>query len=387
MTLSLSQLLLLLGRLDDDPAFDSATERLRRFLREYGRDAELVRGWIAQARHVPGEQYERVLRDLVCWLGHALGFDVTFPDTSGRSGALRWGRWRSPSSHELAVVVQSPWSGSPTPVEVQHVLEAGRELANIAAPLLVRLTPPAERAPGARPDVYGISVIDLESLLRLSDLVARGALPHADVLAVLEAGVPLNRIVDALDRSVDRHEAAASDRAEPAVDAGVKPPRYWVAGVVPDIGMTSEEFLKIVVAGRQVVGLGESSDGQRVSPGDGLCFFVPPKGVVGHATVTSEVGAAVLRDHRRFRQVVELEQIDLHVSTPAPLDSETVLRVRRATPVGRSAPMLVPISFDSYLMLTSTVGARTGPGNGLRERDLDAPAASTRRGEDDRDVL
>jgi hypothetical protein len=61
-----------------------------------------------------------------------------------------------------------------------------------------------------------------------------------------------------------------------------------------------------------------------------------------------------IRDARRYRQVLRLENLDLYVNRPIPPDSETELRMR-AAPVttNRSAQILVEISQDSFKALSA----------------------------------
>jgi hypothetical protein len=159
-----------------------------------------------------------------------------------------------------------------------------------------------------------------------------------------------------LDRPV-----AATDGA-PAADAPVvetapvaampKGSGYWMASVLPEYGTTPEEFLEVVVARRHVFGVTDRGTiVGTVRTGDGLCFYLPGKGVVGHAWVASIVadGASDLRDARRFRQVLRLDRLSLHLAAPRALDAETELRLRAApTTANRQTQMLLEISAESF---------------------------------------
>ena len=94
---TLDEFLTLAGRLDDEGGFDSARERFRRFLREYSRHPGIVRVLVEQCQHVPGEQHQRALADLVTVLGLPFGFDVSFGSYGAPDSVARFPVWRSRS--------------------------------------------------------------------------------------------------------------------------------------------------------------------------------------------------------------------------------------------------------------------------------------------------
>jgi hypothetical protein len=134
-----------------------------------------------------------------------------------------------------------------------------------------------------------------------------------------------------------------------------------MASVPPDYATTPEEILELVVARRHVFGVTDRGTiVGTVKTGDGICFFLPGKGVVGHAWVGSiSDGVSDLRDARRFRQVLRLERLSLHLGRPLPLDVETEVRLRAApAPANRHAQMLLEISADSFKTLSTPVRPR-----------------------------
>ena len=137
-----------------------------------------------------------------------------------------------------------------------------------------------------------------------------------------------------------------------------------MASVPPDYATTPEEFLEVVVARRHVFGVTDRGTVVgTVRTGDGICFYLPGKGVVGHAWVASITdGTNDLRDARRFRQVLRLDRLSLHIARPTSLDIETELRLRAApTTANRHAQMLLEISRESFRALSEpAVKLRTG---------------------------
>jgi hypothetical protein len=66
-----------------------------------------------------------------------------------------------------------------------------------------------------------------------------------------------------------------------------------------------------------------------------------------------------LRDAHRFRQVLHIDDVTLHLGLPVPLDPETTLRLRTAGLVtSRQTPTLVRISRESFSALTTSDGLR-----------------------------
>jgi hypothetical protein len=77
--------------------------------------------------------------------------------------------------------------------------------------------------------------------------------------------------------------------------------------------------------------------------------------VVGHARVASVTDSSTgIRDARRFRQVLRLEDLELNLAHPVPPDPETLLRMRAApSPASRTAQILVEISEESFKAMTA----------------------------------
>jgi len=65
MNITLSQVLGLVGKLDDSPGKDTPRERFRRFLRENIKDVSSLRDYVEECLRNTGEQYNYALQDLV----------------------------------------------------------------------------------------------------------------------------------------------------------------------------------------------------------------------------------------------------------------------------------------------------------------------------------
>jgi hypothetical protein len=363
MAVTLEQILTLAGRLDDSREFDGARQRFRRFLRDYATDVGTARLLINQCRYVPGDQHRRALEDLVLFLGRFMGFDVEFGfplDATLHGGGC--GAWRAPGRLRVVVVL----GGQPT-ASASADASAGESPAETGVPVVRLLIPSPFSGPRpATPPVPFASerttrTLPLAQLVELAEMTAAGRLAHGDVVRMLESGIPVDFVVGLLERPqpapaepaqpapVDRPEAAAEGAPDRRLGSGC-----WLASVPADHATTPEEFLELVVARRHVFGVTDRGTVVgTVRDGDGICFLLPGKGVVGHARVSAiNDGAADLRDARRYRQVLRLEHLVLHVSRPAPLDPETELRLRAApAPANRQAQTLIEISEASYRAL------------------------------------
>jgi hypothetical protein len=86
--ITLSQILSLVGTLDDAPGDNTARERFRAFLKQNVTEVGQIRDCVQECRNTKGQQFYRALQDLVNHLGSALGFSVTFGRYSGVPGQV-----------------------------------------------------------------------------------------------------------------------------------------------------------------------------------------------------------------------------------------------------------------------------------------------------------
>ena len=345
MSVTLDQMLALAGRLDDSRDFDAARERLRRFLREYVTDVAGLRTLIDQAKYSPDDQHRRAMQDLVVLAGRFLGFDVDVGAPALPSGlASHHGTWHAPGRLRVMVEVGTHAS-APSLTNTEDRSSPGTPVVGLFVPVTLPVTRASEESRAGRP----VRVMPVGELLNLAEMATKGRLASLEVIRMLEMGIPVDFVAGLLDRP-GHTVPAASETVPEVVPAGVSHgPSYWMASVPPDYATTPEEFLELVVARRHVFGVTDRGTVVgTVRTGDGICFYLPGKGVVGHAWVASiNDGASDLRDARRFRQVLRLERLSLHLAEPTSLDLETELRLRAApSTANRHAQMLLEISPD-----------------------------------------
>jgi hypothetical protein len=108
MSITLKQILDLVGKLDDSPGDETPRERFRRFLQENVTEVGSLRDYVEVCLRNPGDQYNRALQDLVNHLGHFLGFEVTFGRYQGVKGHIGFdGHWKSPTGFHVVVEVKT----------------------------------------------------------------------------------------------------------------------------------------------------------------------------------------------------------------------------------------------------------------------------------------
>jgi hypothetical protein len=330
---------------------------------------------IAACQNIPGEQHHRALLDLVVSAGRFLGFDVTHgayqasPETAADHGT-----WRSRSRLQVIVHVapETPHAGVDALARshAAHVAVAGGDAGRICG--LCVITPLAggpATFQGLRREAhldFPIVIAGAGTLVSLAQVVAAGRLTHADVVRVFEHEMPIDFVIELIDRGMPA--SAAPEQAAvvmPEQTAVVTPepaaeeePAFWLATLAGDLDAAPEEFLRLVVAGRHLYGVPANGKGSpSARPGDAICFHIPGKGVVGHARVEALAnGHAAIRAPHRFRQLLQIDALSLHLDQPIPLDPDTQLRLRSVPWRGaRPGSTLIKMSQASDRTLTRLV--------------------------------
>jgi hypothetical protein len=363
--IDLDAILMLAGRLDDEPGFDAPRQRFRRFLLDKVTTVAELAGLIAACQNVPGDQHHRALQDLVVSAGRFLGFEATFGVyQSAPEAPADHGSWRSRSRLQVIVQVASetPHAGVDALARSHAALVAppGAAVARICGLCVVT---PLSGGPGTlqslRRDAhldFPIVIAGVGTLVSLAQTVAAGRLTHHDVVRVFEHEMPIDFVIELLDRG----GAAPARSPEPAAVVPSQPapeeePAFWLATLAGDLGAAPEEFLRLVVAGRHLFGVPANGNGSPAArPGDAICFHIAGKGVVGHARVQALAnGDAAIRGPHRFRQLLQIDALSLHLDKPMPLDPDTQLRLRSVPWRGaRPGSTLIKMSPESYRTLT-----------------------------------
>ena len=387
MAPTLDHLLTLVGRLDDTPGFDAPRERFRRFLVDQVRTPADARALIDQCQHSPLEQHRRALQDLVVLLGRHLGFEVTFGTYLPVAGAVKLdGQWQSKG--RLHVVVEVRSDSAVAPISADSLLRSVAALSGLAAPEAPRpaglcIVGPAyvgrhriEEAIAAAQPPFPIGIVALTSLIALADLVQAGGLTHDEVVRLLELKAPADFLVDLITRNA-AHRAPDREADAGTTSAPVLPifaePGHWIASLVADHATRPEEFLELVVGRRQIFGISGGKPSELVGRHDWICFHIAGKGIVGRAQVLSIADHGAIRHAHRFRQLLNVDSVALHLGQPAPLPPEVELRLRAAAAPGPGhAQALIRISKEEFasIRVSTRIGLPAAPtGSRLRARD------------------
>jgi hypothetical protein len=323
MSISLAELLPLVGRLDDAPGFDTPRERFRRFLLERATQLDVIHALIEECQRSVGEQHHRVLQDLIVVLGRALQFGITFGTYEGSGDDLNTrGRWRSASHLDVVLHVETDHTAAALE-PIAHAVAASKAAADgnqatIGLCVVARQSTSHGKltklvAQGQYPD---IRVVSVKSLLSLAALVAADRVTHAEVVGLLETSAALDFMVELMTRPVGANPPAesAADRRARATEDETRP-AFWVAIVSGDATATADRWLASVIAERHILPVWDIDEGrQRGSTGDWVCFFLASKGIVGHAQLAYVVedGASVVRHGEKFGQVYQLAHVTLY---------------------------------------------------------------------------
>ena len=361
MSIVLDELLLLVGRLDDAPGFDTPRERFRRFLMERVTDVPTASALIDDCQRSVGEQRHRALQDLIVIVGRLMGFEITFGTYERSADAAKVdGQWRSPGRLDVVLEIRTEQTTSAT---LDSLVRATAEARGAGLEPRIGLCVVARQyAAGARlsraldvtrlPD---IRVVTVGSLLALAAQAASDRVVHAEIVKLLHSGVALDFVIDLMDRP-----AANSQPGESTAEHGqLAPPEqhqpaYWIATISGNEVASPEQLLASVIAERQVLAISPWGNLRgEGSPGDWVGFFVPGKGLVGHARLASIVDdrTKVVRHARRFSCVYRLERVTLY--------ERPILEALRAdrpfavppADVPLIGPCLAPIARQDFLAL------------------------------------
>lgn len=376
MTVTLNELLMLAGRLDDSSGFDTPRERFRRFLVEHVTDAHAARTLIEQCQHSPGDQHHHALQDLVVVLGRCLGFETRYGSHLPAAGSLKAdGHWRSrrldvvleirtdqteATSFEALSRSMAAFSANSQPAK------AGRALGLCVLTPLYAGRGRLEEIQGSQTPDSRVRLVTLRSLLTVADMIGAGRLTHDDLVRLLGSDLEFDFAAELLERAANpaspAHPAIPhAARFEVHADTG-----FWLATVGADQGATPEQFVEIVIGRRRIFGISEGAAPPNTpQQGDGICFYVPGRGVVGHGHVRSAAeGGIGLRDAHRFSLLLQLQDVVLYLHAPSPLEEEMQLRVRAARlSRDRSAHSVIRISrqeFDRLMTIHEAEERRAG---------------------------
>lgn len=299
--ISLSQILNLVGKLDDSSGVETPRERFRAFLKDNVQEVGQIRDYIEECLRLTGEQYNRALQDLVNHLGSLLDFEVQFGRYHGVRGEIGFdGHWKSESGSHIVIEVKTTETYAiKTATLVGYVDELISEKKipswNNALGLYVVGRPDPEigqleNAIVAEKRLGQLRIISVESLLSLAEMMNEYEVDHGDILAILlPSGPRVDPVVELMSRVVAQpppEELPPPEEEKPPETGEVN---YWLTPVKSEAEATAEQVIQTLVEQEGVYAFGERTPGRKhLKPGDWLCFHASGKGVIAHAKVMSK---------------------------------------------------------------------------------------------------
>ena len=338
MSITLKQILNLVGKLNDSPGEDTPRERFRNFLKENVTEIGQIRDYIEECLRTTGEQYNYALQDLVNYVGHFLEFDVTFGRYRGVQGQIGFdGHWKSPTEFHIVVEVKTTEA---------YAIKASTLIGYIDELISEKNIPNWDNALGlyvvGRPDpeinqlenaiiaekrTHQLRIISVESLLSLAEMMNEYDVSHQDILAVFLPSRPtIDPIVDLMARLVaqPKEEIILEEKpriTEPLTEDEIA---YWLTPVKSDEEETAEEVINTLVGEEKIYAFGERTPGRsHLKPGDMICFYATTKGIVAHAKVLSKPEKQLHpkgRHSERYPWVFNLDHTELYLDDPIVID-------------------------------------------------------------------
>jgi len=350
MGTTLSEVLDLVGKLDDTPGDETARERFRRYLSKNVQDAGQIRDYVEECLRNTGDQYNRALQDLVNVIGRFLGFEVGFGRYQGVKGQIGFdGRWRSPTGFHIVVEVKTTDVYSvKTAVLMDYInqLISEKTIGSwddvLGLYVIGRVDPEIkqlENAIVAEKRGDQLRMISVDSLLSLAEMMKVYDVRHQDIVSVLRpSGPTIDPIVDLMTRLV-AGPGTVESQPQPVEEVHVPTPEkpdiadvvYWLTPVKSAEEQSAEECIRQLVGQAGIYAFGERTPGRaHIKIGDAVCFYATGTGVIAHATVASLPGKKphpkVLHSEQ-YPWVFKLTDPKLNLDKPMIIDEETRARL------------------------------------------------------------
>lgn len=343
MGITLTQILDLVGKLDDTPGGETPRERFRRYLQDNVKEVGQIRDYIEECLRNSGDQYNRALQDLVNHLATFLEFNVVFGRYQGTRGQIGFdGLWKSPTSFFIIPEVKTTEAyaiKTATLIGYVDALISEKKIPNWDHALGLYVIgrpdpelPQLENSIIAEQRIHQLRIISVESLLSLAELMNEYDIGHGDILAILKPSGPIIDPVIELMAHLVAQQLAEEKPSEKLpvtealpVEAEV---RYWLSPVKSDEEETAEETIQTLVGREKIYAFGERTPGRKhIKPSDRICFYATGSGVVAHAEVAS---APEYKPHPRVRHPDKYPWVfrvkNVHLYSDKPVIIDTTLR-------------------------------------------------------------
>jgi len=315
-TISLDQLLSLVGELNDQAGDDTPRDRFRNFLSTSVTSVGTVRDYVETCLGQKGDQYNRALQDLVNHAGALMGFDVEFGRYSGVTNQVGHdGLWRT---GDFSIVIEVKTSDA-------FAIQTATLLGYINKLIDERRIDHVDRAMGlyvfGKPErgisqleaaishgghAHHLRIATVDDILTLAELVQQNLLSLEEALTLLRpTGVRVGATVQILQRIAAGHETVTGQlttyqqKVESAGNSADSVHRrvsetgqeestmYLLTPVASDEGVGAEEIIRSLLD-QGVYVFGDRTPGRtELKPGDKIAFYESGNGVVACAEVAS----------------------------------------------------------------------------------------------------
>jgi hypothetical protein len=359
--ISLDQLLMLVGELNDQQGQDTPRDRFRQFLSSSVTAVGTVRDYVQVCLAKKGDQYDRALQDLVNHAGRLMGFDVEFGRYSGVANDIGHdGLWRA---DDFSVVVEVKTSGAFTIRTatllgyINSLIDVGRiSRADTAMGLYVFGKPDAEISQLEASIIHSghaqrLRIATADDVLALAELVQRGLLSRDEALALLRpVGVRVGSTVQVLQRiaagmpsEVDEPLSMGSPEPIPFERTAPRPrkvaeyrpsssPMYLLTPVAAEDGISAEETIRSLLD-HGVYVFGERTTGRKdLKPGDQIAFYESGNGIVACAEVASQATRKTIKFAKHaenYPWAFDVRNVRYFFDEPVIIDAELRAKLER----------------------------------------------------------
>lgn len=337
MSITLKQILNLVGNLDDTSGDDNPRERFRSFLKENVNEVGQIRDYIEECLRTSGIQYNRALQDLVNHLGRFLEFEVVFGRYQGVQGQIGFdGHWKSPTGFNLVVEVKTTEA---------YAIKAATLVGYVDELISEKMIPNWDKALGlyvvGRPDpeinqlenaiiaerrTHQLRIISVDSILSLAEMMNEYDISHQDILDVLRPSKPtIDPVVDLMARLVATPKEELKPVEKIPSIALSDEVTYWLTPVKSDEEQTAEECIDTLAGKERIYAFGERTPGRKyLKPGDWICFYATTKGIVAHAKVLTKPEKKShhkLRHPEKYLWLIRIDNTQLYIDEPTIIDA------------------------------------------------------------------
>lgn len=345
MSITLNQIITLVGKLDDASTDNTPRERFRQFLKDNVNEVGQIRDYIEECLRNSGSQYSRALQDLINHLGRFLGFEVNFGRYQGVQGQIGFdGHWRSPSGFHIVIEVKTTEVYSINVATLANYINdmiSSRKIPdwnNVLGLYIIGRPNPdirqLENSIIAEKRTDQIRIIAVDSLLTMAEMMVDYDISHDDILAVIRPSGPrIDSIVGLMARLVAGSQGtqlSSDDEPLPREQLPLEVPIaedicYWLTPVKADDEQTAEDLIQKLIGREQIYAFGDRTPGRKhLKPGDRICFYATGTGVIAHARVASypENGHhPSIPQPERYSWIFRVDDVSLYPNEPIVIDA------------------------------------------------------------------